>query len=264
MATIPPNNVMLSIISSYLNQAVPQADLNYLFFQASNFLHEQTKHFVFAGIGLSALGTVYTAVFNSANQWVFYASGCAICLGTAYRQGWLEKGLQQAQTEIERLKRSLTVSETALSDRDLLLKELGNTKEKLKETSEILVTAGENEKKLIEEISAIKEQLVKLTAVTMFFQTLKETYPDPKVFLEHLASIEKITKVTQELLARNDIDLATKFMEQKAFVESLSKQQVDQMALLIEINKKITVVGKGVDTANGSLEVLKSQRSEVA
>ncbi len=271
MATIPPNKLTPSTIASYLMPALAQDNLNYLIMQATDIFQEQSKHFIFAGVGFSALGTSYSAIYNPTNQWILYASSCAICLGTAYHQGWLEQALFHAQMELEKVKKSLNLAETALSDRELLLVDLGSTKEKLKEVSDVVITAGINEKNLLKELATTREKqkelsdiAIQLTTILTFFQNLKETYPDPKLFLEHLASIEKVTKVTQLHLAKTDLEMASKFTDLKTFLEKLNKQDLDKMALLIEMSKDITVIKKGVATANNSLEELKNQKAEVA
>lgn len=258
-----------SSYSSSIN--VTPSTLIHLFTESIDFLRDQTKHFVFAGIGLSSLGSIYSSIGNNTQQWIFYTSACAICLGTAYRQGWLEQALHQAKTEIAELKKNLTTTLIALSDREDLLKDLQETKKQLQAVSDVVVTAGINEKALLAELAASKQKqeelsniVTQLTATTLFFQNLKDTYPDPKLFLEHLSSIEKITQVTQTHLSKNNIDAATKLTELKTFLENLSKRDLDKMALLLKMDKTITSIESGVITANHSLEELKSQKANTA
>ena len=265
------NNLIPSIIASYLTSVIPPADLNHLFIQATELFHSQTKHFIYVTVGLSSIGAAYTALYDKNNYWLFYVSGGLLCLGTAYHQGFLEHALFKAEESLEKIQKSLTLAETALSDRALLLIDLDATKNKLEEVSKVVVTAGINEKNLITELSITKEKqkelsdtVIQLTTIMMFFQNLKNTYPDQKIFLEHLSSIEKVTKATQEHLSQNSTTTATQFIELKKFLENLDKKDIDKMALLLEMHKNITDIKLGVHTANHSLEELKTQKTEVA
>lgn len=265
------NNIIPSVISSYLISVIPPVDLNYLSAQATDFFHSQTKHFIYVGVGLSSIGAAYTALYDKNNYWLFYVSGGLLCLGTACHQGFLEHALFKAQDELEKLQKSLHLAETSLADRALLLKDLEATKKKLEEVSTIVIQAGVNEKNLLTELSATKEKqeelfetVTKLTTITMFFQNLKDTYPDPKIFSEHLASIEKVAKATQAHLSQHTTNTASQFTEVKKYLENLTKQDMDKMALLLEMHKNITDIKMGVTTANLSLEELKTQKTEVA
>jgi hypothetical protein len=258
MSAVSPLNFAPPTILSYLASSISQEVLNDLTSRVSHLFQKQAKHYAIIGTGLSAIATAYTAISSSTSQWVFYAAGCILCLGTAYYQGHLEHSLSFTQKELDKTKNSLQLAETSLSDRDLLLSDLSKTQRKLKESSDFLITAGVNEKKLINELTTISKKqaelsdtVVELTTIVNFFRNLKDSYPDPEIFLSHLSSIEKVTRFTQLHLGQSNTETAAKLQELKTFIETLSKQDMDQMALLLKINE-------GVNTANQSLEKLKT------
>ncbi|MBS0627464.1 MAG: hypothetical protein JSS09_04560 [Verrucomicrobia bacterium] len=237
-------------IEPYLSMVVDINNIRCLIAKTADIFQAQIENCIFVGVGLSAVGTAYTYIYENRNRWVLYGSACVVCLGVAYRQGWLEQALDQAQRELEKVKKNLAVAETALLDRELLLKEL-------KELAELVIQAGENEKNLLAELDTMRKQqevlsniTAELTTTLNFFKGLKDSYPDEKTFFDHMSSIEKLTQSVKNHLEKNDPTIASRHLETIEFLKGLDKQSLDQMALLLTIKE-------GVVKANTSLDELK-------
>jgi|GEM_PF-6736282 len=180
---------------------------------------------------LCCVGMAGLTALSSHSEWIAYVSGSIFFAGVVWRMTVLDKNTSEARAESEKALLKAT--------QEALYTELAMTRDQLKAYADL--------------IAAVTG---KLETTASLFTGLKDTYPDRNLFLEHLASIEKVTKVVHAHLEKNDVATATNLKELKAFLEKLNKQDMDQIALLLEMSKHIVEIENGVANANHSLEKL--------